>query len=105
MSLPDFTATAALGKSKRTYYGRYQYGSLSQNPSGGPASVMPSQMESLDAGDESSGMDEMGAEGLESDDMEGQSDEGESDEGESDAMDETEDTGGMEEEGGDDEEA
>jgi len=99
MSLPNFTATASLGKSKRTYYGRYQYGSLSQNPGGGTASVVPSQLEGMDAGDESGMMDEMGAEGMESEGMEDLSDEGETD-----AMDETEGVG-MEEEAGDDEEA
>lgn len=86
MRLPDFTAKSSLGKSKRTYYGRYQYGSLSQNPSGGgPAGVVPSQPEGMDVGDESSMMDEMGAEGMELGGMEGLGDEGETD-----VMDETE---------------
>ena len=77
MNLPAYTAKSALGKSKRTYYGRYQYGGSLL--SGGTASVVPSQLEGIDVEEESSMMDEVGAEGMELEDMEGLSDEGEID--------------------------
>ncbi len=48
MSLPGFTAELSLGKSTRTYYGRYLYGSIAQSQGGLPAYVVPTQMEGME---------------------------------------------------------
>jgi hypothetical protein len=64
MHLPGFTAEASLGKSTRTYRARYRYGGLSQNQSGLPAHVLPSQLEGtedLEDLEEAQLMAEMGA--------------------------------------------
>ena len=79
MSLPPYTAKLSLGKSKRTYYGRYQYGGFLQNSSGGTTRVVPSQLEGVDVGEEAGMLDEVGAEGTDFENMEGLGDEGEVD--------------------------
>jgi hypothetical protein len=72
MHLPEFTAEASLGPSRRTYHGKFLYGNLSPSSSGLPASVQPNQLEGLeglvggadgmngaDLGDAMDGMGEM----------------------------------------------
>lgn len=63
MALPKFTAEASLGRSGRTYRGKYLNGDLSQAQIGLPAaSVLPNQLaeeeEGLFAGEEGELMDE-----------------------------------------------
>ena len=48
ISLPGFTGELSLGKSTRTYRGKYLYGSLSQSQGGIPASIVPTQLEGME---------------------------------------------------------
>ena len=47
MHLPGFTAEASLGKTTRTYHGRYMHGGPSQSQVGLPASIVPTQLEGM----------------------------------------------------------
>src|SRR5436309_2022330 len=70
MKLPGFTAEAALGKSTRTYHGKYVYGGLGPRQSGLPAIVLPSQLdliEGLDDTGEGDLLEQVGPEEAESD--------------------------------------
>ena len=58
MNLPGFTAESSLGKSSRTYHGKYLYGSFSQSQDGLSANVLPSQLEGMEGLDEMEGLNE-----------------------------------------------
>jgi len=78
MHLPGFTGEASLGKSKRTYHGKYRFGGLSLSQAGQPASVVPSQlegMEDLDYGEAAELMEDLGEEDMEVDEGEENGDE------------------------------
>ena len=62
MKSPGFTAEASLGKSARTYHGKYLYRTLSQSQSGLPASVLPSQLEGMEDLEDLEEAEEMEAE-------------------------------------------
>jgi hypothetical protein len=76
MNLPKFTAEISLGRSKRVYHGTYMYDGLSQVQSLLAGSVLPSQIEDMEAGGgfEGAELDETGimeeAEEMEGEEME-----------------------------------
>jgi hypothetical protein len=74
MKLPGFTAEVSLGKSTRTYHGKYLYSRLSQSQSGLPAGVLPNQLEDMEGladMDEANLIEEFEAEDLALEELEG----------------------------------
>ena len=71
MRLPDFTASASLGRSKRTYYGKYQY-KFAREGIDQPGQITLSQLEGLENADTTDLVDQFeagGEEGFEDSEM------------------------------------
>ena len=58
MRLPDFTASASLGRSRRTYYGKYQGASEGPDAS---SRIMLSQVEDIDNNEDTGMANQFGA--------------------------------------------